>query len=903
MADDVQVKFGGETSDLDNASKKAVQDINEVGNATQKMGGIFSRVTGFVKDFGTGLRAGLRDGLAEAQKSSTALSNVGVSAEGASSKMGRFTLVAAGAAAAMATLAAVIKTIKWAGQFGDMAEQLDQAAQRSGMTATQISGLQAVATSAGMSADSLNSSMTRLQRNMVLAANGSKQQSAAFNALGIDVTKVKSSYELTMQVAEKFQNMENGPKKVAIAMSLMGRSGADMIPILNQGRQGIEAQIASADKYGAVVSEKFMTAGLAVDEAMDNMNLGLKGVQKTLFEALAPAITATVEGFNSLIQEFMESYRTGGAVKTILDAIAVTAKVVISAIAALATTFSHLWSIAKMAVTGIMGLLMTLGNTVSAVFRGDFSGAVANFKAGMQGTSKVVTDQLNEMKSKQQGLSNFYKKMWSDLKAPKTKDVAPEIGDLNMPGLVGDGGAAAAKKAADERMRALLEEIEFKKDLARDDFEEQMRLQDEKLARIKEYYGQDSREYQRALREKERLSREYQQELLRIEQDRITRAAQIQQTQASAVNDVANIEVQRAREAAETMNQIGAMSSQEKIAELARLHQQESQLEIAHQNNIYNIQMASLQSQLKLENLRPTERRRILGELEQLEAEHAARMTVITARQAQETQRIQNQAAVDLQQRWMNVLNPIGSAFDSAFQKIRTGSEGWKTAILGMLDQVLQSFISMGIQMATQWAATELAKTAATTAGAATRTAAETAAAATGSAVAATAGMTQVATNAAVGASGAFAATAPIPFVGPGLAPGVAAAALAAILGFGAMIASARGGYDIPSGTNPITQLHEKEMVLPAHIAEPLRASLRGASPRVGAASGMSAAAGSSLRSEGISRRQENTFNYQPSVTREEADLETMLRKQGRQFRKWMQNQARNGSYRMGDNI
>ena len=33
----------------------------------------------------------------------------------------------------------------------------------------------------------------------------------------------------------------------------------------------------------------------------------------------------------------------------------------------------------------------------------------------------------------------------------------------------------------------------------------------------------------------------------------------------------------------------------------------------------------------------------------------------------------------------------------------------------------------------------------------------------------------------------------------------------------------AAAGYDVPSGVNPITQLHQEEMVLPARIANPMR--------------------------------------------------------------------------------
>jgi hypothetical protein len=39
----------------------------------------------------------------------------------------------------------------------------------------------------------------------------------------------------------------------------------------------------------------------------------------------------------------------------------------------------------------------------------------------------------------------------------------------------------------------------------------------------------------------------------------------------------------------------------------------------------------------------------------------------------------------------------------------------------------------------------------------------------------------------------------------------------------GAFTPSAAGGYDIPAGTNPLTQLHEREMVLPAKHADVIR--------------------------------------------------------------------------------
>lgn len=46
----------------------------------------------------------------------------------------------------------------------------------------------------------------------------------------------------------------------------------------------------------------------------------------------------------------------------------------------------------------------------------------------------------------------------------------------------------------------------------------------------------------------------------------------------------------------------------------------------------------------------------------------------------------------------------------------------------------------------------------------------------------------------------------------------------------GGLLATAAGGYDIPAGINPVTQLHEREMVLPAQYADVIRSMAGGGS-------------------------------------------------------------------------
>jgi uncharacterized membrane protein len=89
-------------------------------------------------------------------------------------------------------------------------------------------------------------------------------------------------------------------------------------------------------------------------------------------------------------------------------------------------------------------------------------------------------------------------------------------------------------------------------------------------------------------------------------------------------------------------------------------------------------------------------------------------------------------------------------------------------------------------------------------------------------------GMAEIGMNAAKAGSGAAASQASIPIAGPGLALAAMAAGFASVMGMGRSVPSARNGFDIPSGVNPLTQLHEKEMVLPQEQADAVRSMAGG---------------------------------------------------------------------------
>ena len=121
----------------------------------------------------------------------------------------------------------------------------------------------------------------------------------------------------------------------------------------------------------------------------------------------------------------------------------------------------------------------------------------------------------------------------------------------------------------------------------------------------------------------------------------------------------------------------------------------------------------------------------------------------------------------------------------------------------------------------TNWIASELAMTTATEAGAAARTAAEGGGLAAGLALKSVNAVKSIVTDSAQAFGGIFAFLAP--FMGPAAA-GPAAAGEATVMAAASGIASAAGGWVVPS--DQLAMVHQNEMILPAGISQGLQSMI-----------------------------------------------------------------------------
>ncbi|HGF9176314.1 lytic transglycosylase domain-containing protein [Acinetobacter baumannii] len=224
---------------------------------------------------------------------------------------------------------------------------------------------------------------------------------------------------------------------------------------------------------------------------------------------------------------------------------------------------------------------------------------------------------------------------------------------------------------------------------------------------------------------------------------------------------------------------------------------------------------------------------------------------------------ISNAEMKDFEDKFGDLTSRMSGLWDKGIQSMMNGTLTWKNAMNAIFTELAGSFIQSMITAPMKKYAASLAtrlavklgfiktETAAEVAGQAAQTGAVVAGETTKTMATSTGALARLAIKAGEAIksimmyaweamAGAFKAMVSIPYIGPVLAVAAGASALALVGGLAGKIKSARGGYDIPAGVNPVTQLHEEEMVLPSQHANTIREM--GKALRSGASFGAAAA-------------------------------------------------------------
>ncbi|GAB5541374.1 MAG: hypothetical protein SangKO_011340 [Sandaracinaceae bacterium] len=141
----------------------------------------------------------------------------------------------------------------------------------------------------------MSQSFMRLQRAAFDASRGSRTQAEAFGALGVQLRdgngQLLAADELMRQMARGMAGLEDETAKVALAQTLMGRSGARLLPLLNGGEEGAEALLERFRELGGGLSADFVVSAEAAQDAITDWNTATLSFKSQLGAAFLPTLT------------------------------------------------------------------------------------------------------------------------------------------------------------------------------------------------------------------------------------------------------------------------------------------------------------------------------------------------------------------------------------------------------------------------------------------------------------------------------------------------------------------------------------------------------------------------------------------------------------------------------------
>lgn len=181
--------------------------------------------------------------------------------------------------------------------FADYADEIGKAAQKVGTTTEKLSELKYAGDLADVTFEQLQTGLSKLAKNAEDFKDGSKSAIDAFGKLKIDPTTFKDSADIFTAVAEKLSKMEDGARKTAIAQELLGKSGRELIPLLNEGAAGFAKAAQEAKAFGLVVSSETVAAAEKFNDNMTRIEKSAGVFGRTVGNELIPALVELTDNF------------------------------------------------------------------------------------------------------------------------------------------------------------------------------------------------------------------------------------------------------------------------------------------------------------------------------------------------------------------------------------------------------------------------------------------------------------------------------------------------------------------------------------------------------------------------------------------------------------------------------
>ena len=204
-----------------------------------------------------------------------------------------------GTAIGAGAIAASAGVLKLATDSAATADEVDKMSQKIGLSKQGYQEWSYVLGQNGMDISSLQMGMKTLVTQMDGVVSGTASSVELFDKLGLSVTDstgaMKDQETMMKEVMIALADMPEGTEKARLANELFGRSGSELMPMLNQGSEAMLDLTQRAHDLGLIMSDETVTAGVVLGDTMDDVKKSAGMIATTLGAQLMPVVQSVLD--------------------------------------------------------------------------------------------------------------------------------------------------------------------------------------------------------------------------------------------------------------------------------------------------------------------------------------------------------------------------------------------------------------------------------------------------------------------------------------------------------------------------------------------------------------------------------------------------------------------------------
>lgn len=224
--------------------------------------------------------------------------------------------IAAGAGVGGAALFGMAKNA------ADTGDRIDKLSQKIGLSRTGFQEWEYILSQNGASVEVLQGGMKKLNKTLDDAKSGSASAAEAFSRVGLSIDDIQNmnpeqAFEATVKA---LQAMPEGAEKAALANELLGRSGSELMPLLNGSAESVEELRKQAHDMGIVLSDDAVDASAKFTDTMDNVKRTLGAITTKIGVSVMPIMQKALDWVMAHMPEIQAVMSTVfGAIKDFVD--------------------------------------------------------------------------------------------------------------------------------------------------------------------------------------------------------------------------------------------------------------------------------------------------------------------------------------------------------------------------------------------------------------------------------------------------------------------------------------------------------------------------------------------------------------------------------------------------------